>query len=187
MPARSHGRRALGAGRYGHAMPHPFLDHAGPTVYAHRGGGAEAPENSLAAFGNAMSIGFRYLETDARVSVDGVVMVTTPQDVATSDVRRAIKMFERVETRVLGVVENMSGFVCPCCGTHYNLFGSGGGQRLADAAGIPLLGQVPLEAKVREGGDEGAPIALSAPDSGAGAALRSVTARVVEELENQTD
>ncbi len=55
-------------------MPHPFLDHAGPTVYAHRGGGAEAPENSLAAFGNAMSIGFRYLETDARVSVDGVVM-----------------------------------------------------------------------------------------------------------------
>lgn len=117
------------------------------------------------------------------VRVDGVVMVTTPQDVATSDVRRAIKMFERVETRVLGVVENMSVFICPCCGTAYDLFGKGGGTELATAAGVPLLGRIPLEVTVREGGDAGAPIVLAAPDSGAGTALREVAERVAQVLE----
>ena len=117
------------------------------------------------------------------VRVDGVIMVTTPQDVATGDVRRAISMFEKVDTRVLGVVENMSGFVCPCCGTTYDLFGSGGGEKLAEAAGLPLLGKVPLEPQVRQGGDEGAPIVVSAPESGAGSALQNVVTRVVEELE----
>jgi ATP-binding protein involved in chromosome partitioning len=116
------------------------------------------------------------------VRVDGVVMVTTPQDVSTGDVRRAIKMFERVDTRVLGVVENMSGFVCPCCGTVYELFGKGGGQELADAAGLPLLGQLPLEPKVRESGDAGAPIVISDPDSAAAEALRGVASRVAEAL-----
>ncbi len=115
------------------------------------------------------------------VRVDGVVMVTTPQDVATGDVRRAIRMFERVETPVIGVVENMSGFVCPCCGTTYDLFGKGGGEKLTAEMGVPLLGQVPLEVQVREGGDSGAPITLSAPDSGAARALRDV-ARQVEEV-----
>jgi ATP-binding protein involved in chromosome partitioning len=117
------------------------------------------------------------------VRVDGVVMVTTPQDVSTSDVRRAIKMFEKVDTRVLGIVENMSGFVCPCCGTTYDLFGKGGGQQLSVETNLPLLGQVPLEPQVREGGDAGAPIVLSSPESGAGSALRQVTERVVRELE----
>jgi ATP-binding protein involved in chromosome partitioning len=115
------------------------------------------------------------------VRVDGVIMVTTPQDVATGDVRRAIKMFEKVETRVLGVVENMSGFTCPCCGTVYNLFGEGGGQQLADASGLPLLGKVPLEPAVREGGDSGAPIVLAAPDSSSAIALRGV-AQAVRDL-----
>ncbi|MEX2583799.1 MAG: Mrp/NBP35 family ATP-binding protein [Gemmatimonadota bacterium] len=117
------------------------------------------------------------------VRVDGVVMVTTPQDVSTGDVRRAIKMFERVETPILGIVENMSGFVCPCCGTTYDLFGKGGGQQLASASELPLLGEVPLELQVREGGDSGAPIVLAAPDSGAGAALRLVARRVLLEIE----
>jgi ATP-binding protein involved in chromosome partitioning len=112
------------------------------------------------------------------VRVDGVVMVTTPQDVSTSDVRRAIKMFERVETRVIGIVENMSGFVCPCCSTSFDLFGKGGGDRLAEESGLPLLARVPLEPAVREGGDEGAPIVLSAPDSGAGSAFRSLAEQV---------
>ncbi|MDP9348955.1 MAG: Mrp/NBP35 family ATP-binding protein, partial [Gemmatimonadota bacterium] len=79
------------------------------------------------------------------VKVDGVVMVTTPQEVSTGDVLRGIKMFERTHTRVLGVVENMSGFVCPCCGERYEIFGSGGGRKLADRAGIAFLGEVPLE------------------------------------------
>jgi ATP-binding protein involved in chromosome partitioning len=112
------------------------------------------------------------------VRVDGVVMVTTPQDVSTGDVRRAIKMFERVETRVLGVVENMSGFVCPCCNTRYELFGSGGGQELATAANIPLLGTVPLEPAVREGGDAGAPVVVARPESPAAIALASVATQV---------
>ena len=116
------------------------------------------------------------------VRVDGVVMVTTPQDVATGDVRRAIKMFEKVETRVIGVVENMSSFTCPCCSTGFELFGSGGGSRLADSAGIPLLGKVPLELSVREGGDSGAPAVLQSPDSASGRALLEVAARIVQEL-----
>ena len=114
------------------------------------------------------------------VDVDGVVMVTTPQDVATGDVRRGIKMFERVNTRVLGIVENMSGFVCPHCDEEIDIFGSGGGERLAEEMGLPLLGRVPLDPDVRSAGDEGAPTVLSAPDSGAGRALREIAERVAE-------
>jgi len=116
------------------------------------------------------------------VNVDGVVMVTTPQDVATGDVRRAIKMFERVNTPVLGVVENMSGFICPCCGTRYDLFGTGGGHRLAEAANVPFLGEVPLEVAVREGGDAGQPIVLAGPETAARIALLQVAERVMEAL-----
>jgi ATP-binding protein involved in chromosome partitioning len=116
------------------------------------------------------------------VDVDGVVMVTTPQDVSTGDVRRAIRMFDKVDTPVLGVVENMSGFVCPCCGTRYDLFGSGGGSQVAGFAGIPFLGEIPLEVGVRESGDQGAPIVTATPDSAAARALRDVAARVAELL-----
>jgi len=121
------------------------------------------------------------------VRVDGVVMVTTPQDVSTGDVRRAIKMFERVETRVLGIVENMAGFVCPCCGTLYDLFGSGGGSALAKETGLPLLGRIPLEPRVRVDGDGGAPTVLSAPESGSGSALREVSVRVAAALQAEAE
>lgn len=112
------------------------------------------------------------------VNVDGVVMVTTPQDVSTGDVLRGIKMFERTNTRVLGVVENMSGFVCPCCGQRYEIFGRGGGLRLAEQTGIAYLGDVPLEMEVREGGDSGQPVVVASPESPAGMALREVARRV---------
>jgi ATP-binding protein involved in chromosome partitioning len=117
------------------------------------------------------------------VNVDGVVMVTTPQDVSTGDVRRAIKMFERVNTEVLGVVENMSGFVCPCCSTSYDLFGRGGGRQLAEEMNLPFLGEVPLEIAVRESGDQGQPVVLGAPDSAAGRALREVAESIAARLE----
>lgn len=117
------------------------------------------------------------------VRVDGVVVVTTPQEVSTGDVRRAISMFERVQTRVLGIVENMSGFACPCCGTVYNIFGTGGGEKLSGDTGLPLLGRIPLEVGVREGGDVGAPVVLATPDSPSGVALRSVTEAVRQILE----
>jgi ATP-binding protein involved in chromosome partitioning len=114
------------------------------------------------------------------VNLDGVVMVTTPQDVSTGDVLRAIRMFERVNTRILGVVENMSGFVCPGCGTSHDIFGQAGGRRLAERSGVPFLGEVPLEVAVREGGDLGSPIVAAAPESAAAKALREVAERVRE-------
>jgi ATP-binding protein involved in chromosome partitioning len=116
------------------------------------------------------------------IRLDGVVMVTTPQDVSTGDVLRAIKMFEKTNTRVLGLVENMSGFVCPCCGERYEIFGRAGGRRLAGQTGVELLGEVPLEMPVREGGDAGVPIVVGDPESPAALALREVAARVAEKV-----
>lgn len=116
------------------------------------------------------------------IRVDGVVMVTTPQDVSTGDVLRAIKMFERTNTRVLGVVENMSGFVCPCCGERYEIFGRAGGLRLASQTGVEYLGEIPLEIPVRQGGDEGVPIVVSDPGSPAATALRALADRVAERV-----
>lgn len=108
------------------------------------------------------------------IDLDGAVMVTTPQQVATGDVRRGIKMFERVNTRVMGIVENMSGMACPNCNEVVDVFGKGGGETLAEEMGLPFLGRVPLDPAVVRAGDTGAPTVLSAPDSGAGVALRKV-------------
>jgi ATP-binding protein involved in chromosome partitioning len=112
------------------------------------------------------------------IDVDGAVMVTTPQRVSTGDVRRGVKMFERVNTRVLGIVENMSGLACPGCGKTVDVFGSGGGEKLAEELDLPFLGRVPLDPAVSKAGDEGAPTVVSAPDSAAGIALAAVAQRV---------
>jgi len=117
------------------------------------------------------------------IDVDGAVLVTTPQDVSTGDVRRAIRMFERVRTPVLGVVENMSGFVCPCCGASVDIFGKGGGRVLAEDMHVEFLGEVPLDVKVREAGDEGRPTALAAPESPAGRAFRQIAERIAAIVE----
>lgn len=114
------------------------------------------------------------------IEVDGAVMVTTPQDVSTGDVRRGVRMWERVRTRVLGIVENMSGFVCPSCGDRHEIFGIGGGRRLAEDMGLPFLGEVPIDTEVRVAGDAGAPTVLSAAGSPAAEAFRRVASRVVE-------
>ena len=115
------------------------------------------------------------------VPVQGAVLVTTPQEVALADVRRALRMFEAVNVPVLGVVENMSYFVAPDTGARYNIFGEGGGQRLSDEYGVPFLGAVPLGMQVREGGDRGVPVVVSEPDSPQAEAFR----RVAEELARQ--
>ncbi|HLT67237.1 MAG TPA: P-loop NTPase, partial [Microbacterium sp.] len=117
------------------------------------------------------------------IDIDGAVMVTTPQDVSTGDVRRAIRMFERVRSPIIGVVENMSGFVCPCCGESVDIFGKGGGRVLADDMHTEFLGEIPLDVKVREAGDEGRPTALAAPDSPAGRAFAEVAERVAAIVE----
>lgn len=108
------------------------------------------------------------------IDLDGAVMVTTPQQVATGDVRRGIKMFERVNTKVLGIVENMSGMACPHCNEVVDVFGKGGGEMLAEQMGLPFLGRVPLDPAVVRASDEGAPTVISAPDSAAGIALQKV-------------
>ncbi len=117
------------------------------------------------------------------INLDGAVMVTTPQDVSTGDVRRAIRMFERVNTDVLGIVENMSGFVCPGCDQRHDIFGAGGGRALADAMEVPFLGDVPLDTAVRTAGDTGQPTVLSAPDSPAGRAFIEIAARIMVRVE----
>jgi ATP-binding protein involved in chromosome partitioning len=116
------------------------------------------------------------------IDLDGAVMVTTPQEVATGDVRRGVKMFERVNTRVLGVVENMSGLACPHCEEIIDVFGSDGGEKLAKEMELTFLGRVPLDPAVRVSGDDGVPTVLSAPESGAAKALLAVKDAVEERL-----
>ena len=116
------------------------------------------------------------------IDLDGAVMVTTPQEVATGDVRRGVKMFERVNTRVLGVVENMSGLACPHCEEIIDVFGSDGGEKLAKEMELTFLGRVPLDPAVRVSGDDGVPTVLSAPESGAAKALVAVKDAVEERL-----
>lgn len=118
------------------------------------------------------------------VDIDGVVMVTTPQKVATGDVRRGVKMFERVNTRVLGIVENMAGFQVPGTDQVVDLFGRGGGEALAQEMGLPFLGRVPLDLAVREAGDEGVPTVLASPGSPAGEALTAIAEDMLETLES---
>jgi ATP-binding protein involved in chromosome partitioning len=117
------------------------------------------------------------------IPLDGVVMVTTPQEVALLDVRKAIGMFQRLNVPLLGVVENMSYFVAPDTGKRYDIFGEGGGRRLAGEYGIPLLAQIPLDPETRIGGDEGSPIALRRPDSPQAKAFRDLARAVRSRLD----
>lgn len=116
------------------------------------------------------------------VPVQGAVLVTTPQEVALSDVRRALRMFEQVAVPVLGIVENMSYFIAPDTGNRYNIFGEGGGQKLSDEYRVPFLGSVPLGLEVREGGDKGVPVVISQPDSPQAKAFRKVAEEVARQV-----
>jgi ATP-binding protein involved in chromosome partitioning len=100
-----------------------------------------------------------------RVPVSGAVIVTTPQDIALLDARKGLKMFEKVEVRVLGVVENMSMHVCSQCGHVEHVFGSGGGARMAAQYGVQLLGELPLDIRIREDADGGSPTVVAEPGS----------------------
>jgi len=121
------------------------------------------------------------------IDLDGALMVTTPQAVSVGDVRRAVKMFERVNTRVLGIVENMGVMICPHCSQEVDVFGSEGGERLAREMAVPYLGSIPLDPTVRRAGDAGTPTVLSAPDSPAGKALLELAGRVFREVSAPTE
>jgi ATP-binding protein involved in chromosome partitioning len=97
--------------------------------------------------------------------ITGAVMVTAPQEVSVIDVEKALGMWTRVEVPVLGLIENMSGFLCPSCGHHEEIFLRGGGRRLAERAGIPFLGEIPLQAAISRAGDDGTPIVVRDPGS----------------------
>ena len=113
-----------------------------------------------------------------RVSLTGAVIVSTPQDIALIDARRGVRMFEKTRVPVLGIIENMSVFCCPACGTRTELFGHGGARREAEALGVPFLGEIPLLLDVRIAGDAGTPITASAPDSPAAQAFAAIAAQV---------
>ena len=113
-----------------------------------------------------------------KIPVAGAVIVTTPQDIATLDAKKALKMFEKVEVPVLGIVENMAVHTCSNCGHVEHLFGQGGGERMAAQDGVPLLGSLPLDIAIREQGDAGQPVVVAAPDSAVAQAYRQ-TARVM--------
>ncbi|MBV6815318.1 iron-sulfur cluster carrier protein ApbC [Xanthomonas campestris pv. passiflorae] len=122
------------------------------------------------------------LTLSQKIPVAGAVIVTTPQDIATLDARKALKMFEKVEVPVLGIVENMAVHTCSNCGHREHLFGEGGGERMAAQYGVPLLGSLPLEITIREQGDTGQPIVVAAPESVAAKAYLAAATRLAEEL-----
>jgi ATP-binding protein involved in chromosome partitioning len=117
------------------------------------------------------------------IPLSGVVMVTTPQDVALLDVRKALGMFQRLNVPILGVVENMSIFECPHCHERTAIFGDAGGQRVADEYGAPLLARIPLEPETRVAGDEGTPITLRRPDGAQAKAFLELARAVGRRLE----
>jgi ATP-binding protein involved in chromosome partitioning len=115
-----------------------------------------------------------------KFKVTGAVLVSTPQEVALADVRRAKTMFDKVHINTIGLVENMSYFICPNCDARHEIFSHGGAERAAQQMGIDFLGRVPLEPKVREGGDAGTPVLLTAPDSASSKAFKEIAAALDE-------
>jgi ATP-binding protein involved in chromosome partitioning len=117
------------------------------------------------------------------VALSGAVMVTTPQAVALEDVERGIAMFEKVDVDILGVIENMSYYRCPHCGARHEIFSHGGGREAAARLGLDFLGEVPLHAAIRQGGDQGHPVSLAAADSEEGRVFADIAAGVVAAIQ----
>jgi ATP-binding protein involved in chromosome partitioning len=122
------------------------------------------------------------LSLSQSVPVAGAVAVTTPQSVSISDTRRAVQMYRKLNIPVIGLIENMSYFVCPGCGHQSDVFGKGGGERLATDLSVPFLGGIPMYEPVRRGGDLGVPIVMSEPDSPAALAIMAAAERVAQQV-----
>jgi ATP-binding protein involved in chromosome partitioning len=119
------------------------------------------------------------------VPMAGAVVVTTPQGVSVSDVRKAVAMFRQLNIPLLGVIENMSYFVCGHCDERTDIFGTGGGRRMAEELTIPFLGEVPIDTRVRVGGDEGRPIVVEAPEAPAAQAFLDLAGKVAAQVSIQ--
>jgi ATP-binding protein involved in chromosome partitioning len=116
------------------------------------------------------------------ISLTGAVIVTTPQDIALADARKGIRMFEKVHVPVIGIVENMSYFVCGHCGEREEIFSHGGGRLAADSFGVPFLGELPIHTAIRVGSDTGHPIVATSPDSSAGKAFASIACEMARQV-----
>lgn len=125
------------------------------------------------------------LTLSQKVPVAGAVIVTTPQDIALLDARKALKMFEKVEVPVLGIVENMATHICTQCGHEEHIFGAGGGERMAEQYGVPYLGSLPLDIRIREQADSGTPTVAAIPDSDLAARYRDIARNAAGRLSRQ--
>lgn len=112
------------------------------------------------------------------VPLTGAITVTTPQEVSLHDVRKGMMMFQKVNVPLLGIIENMSYYVCAHCGTREEIFSHGGGQRAAEKLGIPFLGNIPIDSAIRAGGDSGMPLVVGNPDSPQSKAFRSIAEKI---------
>lgn len=119
------------------------------------------------------------------MQLSGALIVSTPQDVALADARRGVKMFNKVDVPILGIVENMSCFKCPHCGEPSYIFGKGGTHGTASEMGLEFLGEIPLEVEIREACDQGQPIVLAAPDSVVSRAYGQLAEKVAQKLKDQ--
>jgi ATP-binding protein involved in chromosome partitioning len=122
-----------------------------------------------------------------RVALDGGVIVTTPQELALLDVKRGVAMFQEVNVPVLGVVENMSYFICRKCSHRHEIFAHGGGARYAAELGVPFLGELPIARELREGGDQAKPVVATIPNHPVTNAFKSIAAKVIEELQHSSN
>jgi ATP-binding protein involved in chromosome partitioning len=118
------------------------------------------------------------------VPLKGAVIVSTPQDLALIDARRGLAMFKKVNVPVLGIVENMSYFQCPECGTRSDIFGHGGARHEAERLGVPFLGEVPLHMSIRATSDAGTPVVVSEPDGPHAAIYRAIATQVRDQLKD---
>jgi ATP-binding protein involved in chromosome partitioning len=124
--------------------------------------------------------GDAHLTLTQSVSLDGAVIVTTPQDIALIDAKKGLKMFDKVGARVLGIVENMGSFVCPSCHAEHSIFGRGGGRATAERFNIPFLGTIPLHEDVTPTGDSGEPIVRALPESPIAERFREIAKRIIQ-------
>jgi len=127
--------------------------------------------------------GDAHLTLTQKIHLSGAVIVTTPQDVSLIDARKGLAMFQKVNVPVLGIVENMSYYLCPSCGNREEIFKHGGGRRTAEQLRVPFLGEIPLDARVAAGGDAGRPIVIAEPRSGVTEAYLRIAEEVTRQLE----
>ncbi len=118
-----------------------------------------------------------------RVTLDGGVIVTTPQEIALLDVKRGVSMFAEVDVPVLGVIENMSYYLCRKCGHRHEIFAHGGGARFAHSLGVPFLGELPIVRELREGGDDASPLVAMHPEHPVSAAFKSIAVNIIRQLD----